>query len=100
MQAARVDILNPVGPTDNMILSGLRETYGRRMTFLGGMSKWIAEMDRDELAGHIRDVVRTGSQGGGYMTCCEGGIPYTMSPEDAVYYLDTVAKYRLEYGTG
>ena len=95
---AGVDVLNPVGPTDNMDMAGLKEKYGSRMTFLGGMSKWIGEMSRAELESHVEEVVRTGSVGGGYMTCAEGGIPYTMSPEDVVFYLDVLEKYRQRYG--
>jgi uroporphyrinogen decarboxylase len=97
---AEVDILNPVGPTDNMNLAELKQRYGARMTFLGGMSKWIGEMTRDELVCHVDEVVRTGSRGGGYMAACEGGIPYTMTPETAVFYLDTLAACRRKYGGG
>ncbi len=95
---AGVDVLNPVGPTDNMNMAELKEKYGSRMTFLGGMSKWIGEMSRPELQSHVEEVVRTGSVGGGYMTCAEGGIPYTMSPEDVVFYLDVLERYRERYG--
>ena len=97
---AGVDMLNPVGPSDNMNLQEIKETYGNRITILGGISKFIGQMSREDLECHVKEVVRTGSPGGGYMTMSEGGIPYTMSREDFTFYLDILRKYREEYGAG
>jgi uroporphyrinogen decarboxylase len=97
---AGVDILNPVGPTDNMNLAEIKEKYGDRITLLGGISKFIGEMSREELESHVEEVIHVGSPGGGYMTMSEGGIPYTMSHEDFTFYLDILRKYREKYGAG
>jgi len=97
---AGVDILNPVGPTDNMNLAEIKEQYGDQITLLGGISKFIGQMSREELESHIEEVIRIGSKGGGYMTMSEGGIPYTMSHEDFKFYLDILRKYREKYGAG
>jgi len=95
-----VDILNPVGPTDNMNLAEIKEKYGDKLTILGGISKFIGQMSREELESHVEEVIRIGSKGGGYMTMSEGGIPYTMSHEDFRFYLDILRKYREKYGAG
>jgi len=97
---AEVDILNPVGPTDNMDLAEIKERFGDRITILGGISKFIGRMSREELESHVEEVIRIGSRGGGYMTMSEGGIPYTMSHEDFRFYLDILRKYREKYGAG
>ena len=95
---AGVDILNPVGPTDNMNLSEIKEKYGDKMTILGGISKFIGQMDRQEVESHVEEVIRTACKGGGYMTMSEGGIPYTMTHQDFRFYLNTLRKYREKYG--
>ena len=97
---AGVDMLNPVGPTDNMNLAALKEEYGDQITLVGGISKFIGQMSREELKNHVEEVVRIGSKGGGYITMSEGGIPYTMSHEDFQFYLDTLRKAREQYGAG
>jgi uroporphyrinogen decarboxylase len=97
---AGVDILNPMGPTDHMNLAEVKEKYGDKLTIQGGISKFIGQMSREELESHVEEVVRIGSRGGGYITQSEGGIPYTMSPENFRFYLDTLRKYREEYGAG
>jgi hypothetical protein len=95
---AGVDILNPIGPTDKMNLKEIKEKYGSKITLLGGISKFIGEMSKEELENHVGEVVRFGSKDGGYMTMSEGGIPYTMTHENFRFYLDTLRKYREKYG--
>jgi len=97
---AGVDILNPVGPTDNMNLSEIKEKYGDKMTFMGGISKFIGEMSKEEIDQHLEEVIRIGSKGGGFITMSEGGLPYTMSHENFRFYRETSRKYREKYGAG
>jgi uroporphyrinogen decarboxylase len=93
-----VDILNPVGPGDNMDLAQLKQRYGDRVVLNGGISKYIEHMSHEEMERHIHDVIRVGSRGGGFMACSEGGIPYTFSQEDFRFYVATSRKYRERYG--
>ncbi len=95
---AGVDILNPVGPTDSMNLRELKRTYGKRITFCGGISKYLAEMSLQELDQHLEEVVRIGSEGGGFITSSEGGIPYTMEREKFLFYMERLKLYRCKYG--
>ncbi len=91
---AGIDILNPVGPFDNMDLGELKERYGDRITFMGGISKFIGKMGTEELKMHLKEVVETGSPGGGFILMSEGGIPDDMSREDFKFYLEINKKYR------
>jgi len=95
---AGIDILNPIGPTDKMNLKEIKEKYGSKITLLGGISKFIGEMSKEELESHVEEIVRIGSKGGGYMTKSEGGIPYTMTHENFRFYLHVLQKYREKYG--
>jgi len=91
---ARLDVINPVGPSDNMDLKTLKKNYGDSITFQGGISKFIGEMDKEKLREHIMDRIAVGSPGGGYILSSEGGIPVTMSHENFRYYMECNRKYR------
>ncbi|HHY46407.1 MAG TPA: hypothetical protein GX506_03810 [Firmicutes bacterium] len=93
---AGIDILNPVGPSDGMNLAELKRKYGHRITFFGGISKFIGEMDSDQLERHIRDVITAGAPCGGFILREEGGVPYTMSEQNFRFYLEISRKYRRE----
>ena len=84
---AGVDILNPVGPSDGMDLAELKGRYGDRMTFLGGVSKFIGQMSVSELQQHLREVFRAGSPGGGFILYSEGCIPVDMPRANVYLYL-------------
>jgi uroporphyrinogen decarboxylase len=84
---AHIDILNPVGPSDGMELAQLKARYGDRMTLMGGVSKFIGRMSTSELGSHLRDVLRAGSPGGGFILHSEGGIPADMPTANVYLYL-------------
>jgi uroporphyrinogen decarboxylase len=92
-----VDILNPVGPTDNMDLAEVKSQYGDRITILGGLSKNIGLMDYDELEQHIENVIQIGSQEGGFIPRGESGITADMDSEKFRFYMDRMRTYRLRY---
>lgn len=95
---AGVDTLNPVGSTDNMNLAETKEKYGDKITILGGISKFNGEISKGELESRVKEVIRIGSKGGGYMTAPEGSIPCTMTHEDFRFCPDILRKYRKKYG--
>jgi uroporphyrinogen decarboxylase len=87
-------MLNPVGPTDNMDLKNLKEKYGDKLCFLGGLSKNIGFMSAEELKEHLLDRLRIGAPGGGYILGSEGDIPVEMSVENFELLLKMSKKYR------
>ena len=91
---AKLDMLNPVGPTDNMDLKILKEKYGDKLCFLGGLSKNIGFMNAKELKEHLLDRLRVGSPGGGFILGSEGDIPVEMSVENFKMLLRMSRKYR------
>jgi len=91
---ARLDILNPVGPSDNMDLKELKEKYGDKLCLQGGLSKHIGFMSIDELREHLVDRLRIGSPGGGFILSSEGDIPYEMSIESFQAFIRMSRKYR------
>jgi len=91
---AGIDILDPVGPSDGMDLKKLKEKYGDKITFMGGISKFINEMSQKELEQHLKDVIEIGRRGGGFITRSEGGINSSMGKDKFNFYLYLSRKYR------
>jgi uroporphyrinogen decarboxylase len=88
---AGVDIINPIGPSDNNDLAMFKERWGDRITLHGGISTTISGMDREDIEAHVRDVVSVGRRGGRFFPRTESGIP-PMPVEKAVFYLDTLKR--------
>ncbi|MEM2887880.1 MAG: uroporphyrinogen decarboxylase family protein [Candidatus Bathyarchaeia archaeon] len=91
---AKLDVLNPIGPSDNMNLAFLKEKFGDKLCLQGGLSKHIGFMNLSELKEHIIDRLRIGSPGGGYILSSEGSIPYEMSVNNFLAFLKISRKYR------
>jgi len=98
--ATGIDLLDPVGPSDGMDLAWLKETYGTRLSFSGGISRYIAEMSEEELAGHLGEVYRIGSRGGGFLPNEEGGVPKNMARDRFARYLEMRRDLSLKYAAG
>ena len=91
---AGLDILNPIGPSDNMDLAALKEKYGDKLCLQGGLSKHIGFMSREQLKKHLIDRISIGSPGGGFILGSEGELPYEMKPENFLYFVKISRKYR------
>ncbi len=91
---AGLDVLNPVGPSDNMDLRAVKDRYGDHLCFQGGLSKHLGFMNREELKSHVRDRLRLGSPGGGFILGSEGGIPYEMEPDRFSAFIEMSRRYR------
>jgi len=91
---AKLDVLNPVGPSDNMDLEALKERWGDSLCLQGGLSKHIGYMDPEELINHVADRLRVGSPGGGFILSSEGDLPYEMNRENFKTFLKVSRKYR------
>ncbi len=91
---AGLDVLNPIGPSDNMNLKVLKERFGDRLCLQGGLSKHIGFMDVEELRQHIVDRLRIGCPGGGFILSSEGSLPYEMSEKGFLAFVELSRKYR------
>jgi len=91
---AKLDVLNPIGPSDNMDLKTLKEKYGDHLCLQGGLSKHIGFMTLEELKEHVMDRLRVGSVGGGFMLSSEGDLPYEMSSENFVAFIKMSRRWR------
>ena len=95
--ATGIDVLDPVGPSDGMNLKQLKETYGNRLSFSGGISRFIADMSIDQLRAHLEEVYSVGSRGGGFFPNEEGGVPRDMAPANYRAYLQIRGELSRKY---
>lgn len=91
---AGIDILNPVGPSDNNDLKMFKEKWGSRIVLLGGISTTIHTMTDEQMQEHVMKAVETGRQGGGFFPRTESGIP-PMSKEKILKYVEILKKARM-----
>jgi len=91
---AGLDVLNPVGPSDNMDLAVLKKLFGDHLCLQGGLSKHIGFMNNKELRQHIVDRLRIGSPGGGFILSSEGSLSYEMSENHFLAFVKLSRKYR------
>lgn len=94
---AGVDLVNPIGPSDDNDLAMFKERWGQRIAILGGISTTIAQMSSREMDAHVAEVMRIGCRGGRFMPRTESGIP-PMPSEKVKEYLRILEKYRQTFG--
>jgi len=90
---AGVDIINPIGPSDNNDLAMFKAHWGDRVTLHGGISTTIGAMSREGIRGHIADVMAVGRVGGRFFPRTESGIP-PMTTDLALFYIETLKEAR------
>ena len=91
---AGLDVLNPIGPSDNMDLGALKDRYGDRLCLQGGLSKHVGFMSNEDLRNHVKDRMRLGSPGGGFILGSEGELPYEMKQESFSAFIRMSRGYR------
>ncbi|MFO7635848.1 MAG: uroporphyrinogen decarboxylase family protein [Clostridia bacterium] len=82
-----VDIINPIGPSDNNDLEYFKREWGNRICFNAGIGTQISQMDEVQMREHVFRVVETGRKGGRFFPRTESGIP-PMSREKTLFYLE------------
>lgn len=83
-----IDMLNPLDQTEGMDLAAIKGRYGKRLTLVGGMNKFIFDQDLPEIERCLRRSVVIGREGGRFILMDSGGIPDTISREKFGAFLD------------
>lgn len=77
-----VDMLNPCDPYENMHMAEMKEAYGHRVTFVGGLDKFFYEWPAPEMEAYLRKLFAVARKGGGYIYMdSSGSIPETVSKQ-------------------
>lgn len=89
-----VDVLNPVQP-ECMDIKRLKETYGSKLTFWGGIStqRTLPYGTPDEVTEEVGEVVSLMSQGGGYITSPAQEIQNDVPLENMLALIEAAKKF-------
>jgi uroporphyrinogen decarboxylase len=87
------DSIDPLDPADGIRLAEVKEKYGDRVCLMGGITKSIGMMSKDEIREHVQDVFRCAGPRG-FIAMSSGGVPPEMSLENFNYYIYMVEKAR------
>lgn len=84
---------NPLEPRSGLKLVELREKYGKRMVFFGGVcnTEILPRGNKDEIKAHILPLLELGREGG--VVLGTASISDDVSPEAYDYYMSFVKKY-------
>lgn len=94
---AGVDLLNPCDPYESMDMRQLKEAYGDKITFVGGVDKFVFDWDRETLERNLRQLFTVGHKGGGYVFMeTAGGIPENISKPAYEAYRELTKQLRYE----
>lgn len=91
-----IDMLNPLDPTEGMDLATIKARYGRELTLVGGMDKFIFEQQPAEIERRLRASLELGAAGGRFILMDTGGIPETISEPDFRSFLALSRRLREE----
>ena len=89
-----LDVLNPVQP-ECMDLRFLKETYGDKLSFWGGIStqKTLPYGTPEEVKKETEDVIKLMSENGGYLTCSSQEIQTDVSYENLIALIETAKSF-------
>ena len=76
-------------------LGALKEEYGDRITFVGGLNKFFFEWNEKKNGRGLKDVLSTGRKGGGYIFMdSSGSMPENLSKEKFDFYMNLSKELR------
>ena len=80
-----------------MDMRQLKEAYGDKITFVGGVDKFVFDWDRETLERNLRQLFTVGHKGGGYVFMeTAGGIPENISKPAYEAYRELTKQLRYE----
>ena len=91
---AGINMINPFDPTEVGSLAEIKETYGKKITIVGGMSKVFFEQDCNVMKEYLQQTISTGRKGGGFVLMDSGGIPENVSEEKYNFYREISRELR------
>jgi uroporphyrinogen-III decarboxylase len=85
---AGLNLMYPIEPTAGMDLVALREEYGTRMAFMGGLDKHVIRRTKDEIVAELEYKIPPMVQSGGCILALDHRIPNGTPLENYRFYVD------------
>lgn len=94
MIEAGFDALHPVQNKAGMNVERLKQTYGERLTLIGGMdTRILSSGDLHAIENEVRSKIATAGRGGRYIAASDGPVPPTISFDNYKFFVGAVKKY-------
>jgi len=85
---AGVNVMHPMEPAAGMDIVRLREQYGTRLAFMGGLDKYVLRRSRDEIAAELEYKIPPMVRTGGCLLGLDHRIPNGTPLEHYRFYLE------------
>ena len=85
---AGVNVMHPIEPAANMDMVKLRETYGTRLAFYGGIDKHVIRKSKEEIVAELEYKIPPMVASGGCVLALDHRIPNGTPLEHYKFYLD------------
>jgi len=79
LYSAGIDMLNPNDPNEGMDIVELKNRYGDKITFVGGIDKFFFEWYYNKQEEYIINLIK--NTGGGFILMDSGGVPENVTNE-------------------
>ena len=89
---AGVTIMHPLEIAAGMDVVKLREKYGKRIGFFGGIDKRVLASTPDRIMAEISPILKNCFADGGFIPACDHAIPPDVSFDNYRFYRDLVSK--------
>ncbi|MCX7706047.1 MAG: hypothetical protein N2115_07335 [bacterium] len=91
---AGLDCLQPLEVKAGMDLIELKERYGEKLSFMGGIdTRLMNNPDKSKIENEIKTKIEIAKKNGGYIYHSDHSIPNTVSFSDYCYVMELVKKY-------
>ena len=87
-----IEILNPIQPeAEGMSPQALKEKYGSRMTFHGGigLQQVLSQGSSQQIVETVKNTAKVLGKGGGYILAAAHSLPDDVSAENIITMLET-----------
>lgn len=90
-----LDCLNPIDPLAGMNLEKIKKEYGKKICIMGNVNCAgnLVYGDKNDVIEEVKDCIRIGSPGGGYILSSSNSIHSGVKPENYVAMIEAVKQY-------
>ncbi|OHB57804.1 MAG: hypothetical protein A2Y12_17255 [Planctomycetes bacterium GWF2_42_9] len=89
---AGINIMHPLEVAAGMDVIKLRETYGKKIGFFGGIDKRILATSKEIIRSEISPILEKCFEDGGFIPSCDHAIPPDVSFDNYRFYRDLVCE--------
>jgi len=93
--AAGIDGIQSIDPIAGMDMAEMKEKYGKKISLWGNIDcgTLLADGTVEDVENAVKDCIKAGAKGGGFVLMSSNSIPYSAKPENFLTVLKAAKKY-------